>query len=57
MTALSQHVLAILERADKEGLYLGLGKHPELPPEEQEGPMIRQLRELATEESANQIIT
>jgi hypothetical protein len=57
MSALSQHVLAILENADKEGLYLGIGKHPDLSPEEQEGPMIRRLRELAIEESTNEIVT
>ena len=57
MSTLSQHVLAILENADKEGLYLGIGKHPDLSPDEQEGPMIRRLRELAIEESTNEIVT
>lgn len=44
---LEVHVQAMFDTAAEDGLYIGSGKNIRLQPEEQEGPMVKELRKLA----------
>jgi hypothetical protein len=47
LQALDVHVKAMFDKADADGLYIGLGRNASLSSKAQEGPMVRKLRALA----------